>query len=196
VTRYLAALKKAYPPAHAALAPNGAVLPNEAPDMDCAVALYAAHDGQGPDGQFPPNVWDGFRWLNVRGIASTREMLDGMVKKGEWDDKTTKLVDHWAPGWIPILSNGCGDHVVIDSAGTFTGKRGQIIQFRHDDGFRPVIAPSFDAWFAVWVESLEAGMWTIDAGMASLWNTEASTALFAQRMPGYPLGHKVKRIPR
>lgn len=46
----------------------------------------------------------------------------------------------WNPRWIPIASNGGGDHVCIDTDPTEEGTVGQVLYFYHDDGMRSVEA--------------------------------------------------------
>lgn len=48
----------------------------------------------------------------------------------------------WNENWIPIFHNGGGDHICYDMGGTFTGQKGQLIEFWHADNDRNVIAPN------------------------------------------------------
>lgn len=43
--------------------------------------------------------------------------------------------------WIPIFSDGAGNHLCIDMDPTDQGDPGQIISYEHDSGFRDVIYP-------------------------------------------------------
>lgn len=51
----------------------------------------------------------------------------------------------WNKNWIPFLTEG-SDHYCYDLEGTFTGNKGQIIKFKHDDSWRPVVAPNLTAF--------------------------------------------------
>ncbi|TGE28560.1 SMI1/KNR4 family protein [Hymenobacter metallicola] len=61
----------------------------------------------------------------------------------------------WQPGWVPFLENGGGDHVCLDSAGTFTGRAGQVLKHWHDWEARPVLFPDLTAWLAAVVQAYE-----------------------------------------
>lgn len=51
----------------------------------------------------------------------------------------------WNKNWIPILMAG-NDFYCYDLEGAFTGNKGQIIRFIHDDNWRPVVAPNLAAF--------------------------------------------------
>jgi cell wall assembly regulator SMI1 len=51
----------------------------------------------------------------------------------------------WNKHWIPIFTES-SDHFCYDLEGTFTGNKGQIIEFLHDDSWRPVVAPNLTAF--------------------------------------------------
>lgn len=46
----------------------------------------------------------------------------------------------WNKSWIPIFHNGGGSYICYDTEGTFTGSKGQIIEFWNRDKDRNVIA--------------------------------------------------------
>ncbi|KOY86331.1 benzoate transporter [bacterium 336/3] len=52
----------------------------------------------------------------------------------------------WNKDWIPLFHNGRGDYICYDMEGTFTGKKGQILQHNHDYEARNVLAPSLEAF--------------------------------------------------
>jgi cell wall assembly regulator SMI1 len=174
----------------ASLAPKGAALAVIAPAMESAVALYAAHDGQSMGEDFPPPVYENYRWMSLAEIAETRESLDGMANVGEWDDDKHKVIDWWVPGWVPLLTDDNSNYLCIDTVGSFGGNPGQMLEFIHDDASRKVFAPSFDAWFAAWTASLEAGAWTRDEGMEP---TPAVAESFTAAMPGFPRKHAARK---
>lgn len=47
----------------------------------------------------------------------------------------------WNKDWLPIFSNGGGDNICYDMGGSFTGNKGQLVEFWHADKDRAVIAP-------------------------------------------------------
>lgn len=66
--------------------------------------------------------------------------------------------DWWNPSWIPITSNGYGDHICIDLDPTSGGTKGQIISMFHDDPRRELLALSFKKWLRNYIEDLEKGI--------------------------------------
>jgi len=126
-------------------------------------AFYRAHDGQ-------------------RGAASGlflgMEFLSTSAAGEEWGRWTSLLKDdptlaqeivvtaqpegavqavYAVPGWIPIASDGAGNHLAVDLAPGPKGTAGQVISFGTDEATRYVLAPSplhLIAWCA---DALEAG---------------------------------------
>lgn len=52
----------------------------------------------------------------------------------------------WNEHWIPVFTNGGGDHICYDAGGIFTGKAGQLVEFWHADNDRNVIAPDLESF--------------------------------------------------
>lgn len=55
------------------------------------------------------------------------------------------LENWWNKHWVPVIMEG-SDFYCYDLEGTFTGNKGQIIRFIHDDNWRPVVAPGLVAF--------------------------------------------------
>ena len=88
------------------------------------------------------------------------------------------------------------DFLVIDLDGTFTGKKGQVLDFWHDEPRRTIVHASFDAWLRTFVEALEAGLYRIepdeDDEDAELEITRPGelAKLTKKLNPGYPIKQK------
>ncbi|HJS82989.1 MAG TPA: hypothetical protein VJ742_09180, partial [Nitrososphaera sp.] len=77
--------------------------------------------------------------------------------------------------------------ICFDLEGTFTGKKGQLIEFRHDDAIRVIAYPSLTIWLQVLVESLEAGFWNVDTGISL--TDQKLTEVTENIMIDYPIVH-------
>ncbi|MCW3462022.1 SMI1/KNR4 family protein [Chitinophaga nivalis] len=65
--------------------------------------------------------------------------------------------DWWNPLWIPITSDGFGNHLCIDLDPAPEGQYGQIITVWHEDSHRGILAPSFEAWMHQYITAIEKG---------------------------------------
>ena len=123
-------------------------------------ASFLRHDGQSPDS---PWMLDGWELLSLGRIrnewAVWKELLDdGSFADTESDtDGSAVRTDWWHPAWIPLTYDGGGNHHCLDLAPGPHGAPGQIIEMWHDEGSRPVVAPSFEDWLAGFADALEAG---------------------------------------
>ena len=113
-------------------------------------------------------------------ITSTRQLMNKAV-----DDGAFKTTNWYRKTWVPFLSNRAGDHVCWDPRGSFSGSPGQVLEFWHTDHDRKVLAPTFDAWLTALVESIEAGVWRLEATRASP-TTTASRSLSEPGSPASP----------
>lgn len=55
----------------------------------------------------------------------------------------------WNPSWLPLFSNGGGAYICYDREGTFTGVKGQILEYWNSDNDRNVIAPDLPTFLKV-----------------------------------------------
>jgi cell wall assembly regulator SMI1 len=53
------------------------------------------------------------------------------------------------------LDDGAGNNLCLDLEGTFTGHKGQLLEFRHDDFDRDVLYPDFEGYLETVVGCLE-----------------------------------------
>jgi cell wall assembly regulator SMI1 len=67
-----------------------------------------------------------------------------------------------ARGWVPFLGSLIASHLCVDLYGSFTGRRGQVLEFWPHDPDRLIVAPSLAAWLRHWVGQLEASQWRLN----------------------------------
>ncbi len=89
------------------------------------------------------NNWKNLLNTELQGKVSTPD--DGV--KNDW----------WNINWIPITSDGCGDHYCLDLSPTSSGKKGQIITLWYELAEREIVASSFTQWFEDYLEQLYSG---------------------------------------
>lgn len=65
--------------------------------------------------------------------------------------------DWWNKNWIPITSDGCGDHYCLDLSPDLKGTKGQIITLWYESPEREIVAKSFSSWFEDYVKELYSG---------------------------------------
>jgi cell wall assembly regulator SMI1 len=118
-------------------------------------ALYRWHNGQ------PGSSYDVFHdnkmLLSLKEIEETWVMLKELLESGEFG-----IENWWRLGWVPFLYDGAGNHLCLDLEGTFTGQKGQLIEFWHDDADRNILYPDFDHYLETVVECLEQTRWEDD----------------------------------
>lgn len=90
---------------------------------------------------------------SVSSAAEAMRVNCEMLEAGEFE-----LKNWWAPGWVPFLENGGGDHVCLDLEGTFTGQPGQIIRHWHDWESRTVLFPNLSAWLTAVIHAYEQAL--------------------------------------
>jgi cell wall assembly regulator SMI1 len=61
----------------------------------------------------------------------------------------------WDRDWLPLLTNGGGDHLCLDLAGQL-GPAGQLVAFLHDEPYRLVGPASFDLWLELTIMATTA----------------------------------------
>jgi cell wall assembly regulator SMI1 len=138
--------------------------------------LYRWRNGQPPD-DF--SAWQNNQTLlSLDDIAESHQVLSELLEAGEFD-----RANWWSVRWVPFLHNGAGDYLCLDTEGSFTGRKGQIIQFWHDDPTRWVVAPSFEAYLDSYLRMLErAAAQAVTHGELDLyWEND---------IPGYPVRYQ------
>ena len=122
-------------------------------------------------------IWN-YRLLGSIEIAEAVTTLRGHLSAGEFEDK----LDWWVDGWIPLLDNGSGDYICLDTVGSFDGQAGQLLQFFHDDAPRTIVAPHLEGWLGAATSAFELGMF--DGSNPR--DDAAFAAHLTAALPGYP----------
>lgn len=144
-------------------------------------ALYRWSGGGSDEG---PALMNNRNILPLDQVVSTREMMNTYV-----DDGTFHRKDWWHKSWVPFLYNGASSYLCWDPKGSFAtagGVPGQVIEFWNKDPDRNIMAPGFDTWLTLFVESFEEGIWTYDP---TSWNVDDEprfNSFIARRYPTYP----------
>jgi len=122
--------------------------------------------------KLPPELHHWFGWHNGQpplcfaslvgfySLPSLEEMADTMRINCELLADGDFVANWWRPGWLPVATNGSGDHLCLDLEGTFTGHAGQLIEHWHDDKARTVAFPTITAWLAAVVQTYETAALT------------------------------------
>lgn len=127
---------------------------------------YRIHNGQTSDDEGYAGLMESKEFLSLSRIrgewAIWKELLDGGIFAGTFSAPPPGVKgDWWNPAWIPITSDGGGNHDCLDLDPAPGGEAGQIIAMWHDDSVRPILAPSFTAWLARFADDLEAGEYVL-----------------------------------
>jgi cell wall assembly regulator SMI1 len=131
----------------------GVQLPDEVKEF------YRIHNGQSRGSH---DFWQGGELLSLERVVEEWKIWKGLLDGGDFDDakgvpEGPIKADWWNPSWIPLTSNGGGDHHCLDLDPAEGGNVGQVIDFWHDWESRTLAAPSFMAWFEAFVVSCETG---------------------------------------
>jgi cell wall assembly regulator SMI1 len=137
-------------------------------------SLYRWRNGQTP-GCFEA-FHDNKMFLNLQDIAETWAMLKELLEGGDFE-----IQNWWRIGWVPLMHDGAGNYLCLDLEGTFTGRKGQILEFWHDDHDRDVLYPSAADYLETLVECFERQSWQEDE---EFWSIDKE--FITCHNPGYP----------
>ena len=138
-------------------------------------ALYQWKNGHSEE-HFLENFIDLNQFFSLEISLNSANDLTGMIGL----DFTRE--NWWNKNWIPILTAD-SDHFCYDLEGTFTGNKGQIIRFIHDDSWRPVAAPDLTAFLENVLVSLPNNICTgYDDGQVDM-----------EYIAGYPLDFEANK---
>ncbi len=120
----------------------------------------------------------------------TRDPNFGIDPTPPFDD----INNWWNPAWIPLICEYLGSDVLcLDTVGSFGGKPGQIIEFIHDDYYRPIKHESLKRWlvttFAAWLSMDEiAEISVLQRDPQAAWDrVDREEAIEKAANPGYPI---------
>lgn len=136
--------------------------------------LYQWHNGQ-PDDFFEA-FHDNKMFLSLQEIERAWSDLKELLESGDFE-----IENWWHVGWVPFLHDGGGNYLCLDLEGTFTGQKGQLLEFWHDDYDRDVLYPSFEDYLETLVRCFEQEVWQKDE---EFWGVEKD--YITRHNPGYP----------
>lgn len=135
---------------------------------DEVIKLYEENDG-GERG----NLIYGMELLSIAKILNElqnwRELEDvgdnGLYSSYPENAIKLRYTNH---GWLPLLSDGSGNHIGVDMDPGPNGLLGQVINFGRDEDHKFVIASSFTEFLKMINSYINAGRWVVNDGAPSL----------------------------
>lgn len=149
---------------HALEEKYGITLPEDLKD------LYQWHNGQRDDN------YEAF--VNNCTFVPLEHALDTAAEFTSMIGSDFELPDMWHETWIPIFSNGGGDFICYDLAGSFDGQAGQLIEYWHADNDRNIIAGDL------------AGLLQALVNLYEVYDP-SDEFMQVEDLPGYPLRHEI-----
>ncbi len=127
------------------------------------VEFYKIHNGQveGSEGFI-----DSEELMDIDDIIGGSNFWKGLLDSRTFEDDGRQFTSDpddgvknnwWNPLWVPFTHDYSGDHICLDLDPTPYGNFGQVIQMRHDSGYRDLYASTFTKWFENYVTGLENG---------------------------------------
>lgn len=145
-------------------------------------ASYRIHNGQKDVGS--PFLY-GYEFLSLKDIYGQWEIeqeVDSQIGEIYGSDYLSQVDSQleenevrneaWNPCWIPLATDIGGDHYCLDLAPAKKGKLGQIIAVAHEEGSRPLLAPSFQVWLEQFADALETGKYVFSEKYRGIINAE------------------------
>jgi|GEM_PF-6016253 len=87
--------------------------------------------------------------MSVKEIDDSLSIFNELHESGDFETETW-----WSPSWIPVVANGGGSHLVVD-----TNQQGRVLEFWKADPDRPMVALSFADWIGDRIKAFEQGKW-------------------------------------
>ena len=127
-------------------------------------SFYQIHNGQRTDkfGMVPSGMI-----LPLNNILSQlqiwKKIIDSGAISGIRSEPELGVKNDWYNlNWIPITSDGSGNHLCMDLDPAEGGRIGQIITVEHDSPERFIVAPSFEDWIQNIVNEFKDGEYKFD----------------------------------
>ncbi|WP_343689184.1 SMI1/KNR4 family protein [Chitinophaga sp.] len=112
-------------------------------------------------------------------FLSREQALDTAAELTAMIGSDFELPDIWHETWMPIFSNGSGDFICYDLAGSFDGQPGQLIEYWHADNDRNIIAGDLTSFLGALVD-----LYTM--------YDPSDEFVQVEDLPGYPVRHIVQ----
>jgi cell wall assembly regulator SMI1 len=134
------------------------------------------HNGQKGVSFEYPGLIGGYQLLSLDSIIDEWEVWTNLLNEGvfdetdelEFNNNKVKTDQWWRAKWVPITSDGGGNHHCIDLDPSLEGISGQVIEMWHDDEIRALIGDSFKECFKIIVENLENGSYFLEENNGDL----------------------------
>lgn len=129
------------------------------------LASLRVHDGMRKETVFVNYL----SFLPVSGILRWSKMHRGIQKMMEFEGSgiDRKQIIHkdkrWRDGWMPIMADAGGNHLVMDLDPGPRGKIGQIYHWYNNDGPSRIVTPSLSIWLDAIATELSDRRFTIDS---------------------------------
>jgi len=124
--------------------------------------IYKLANGQKDGPNCAPIFLEGYSFLPLKHVIEQWSIMQ-QLSNGDPDFSTLYDIHGavhgygWMPKWIPIGYHISGDLVCLDYDPTALGRKGQIIEFIHDDTNRNHLAIDFNAYLGYIEKNLVAG---------------------------------------
>jgi cell wall assembly regulator SMI1 len=121
--------------------------------------FYRVHNGQ--RGQ-ATGIVGNWRLMPLAEVVREWQLWNEMMRMqafAQWTPRPDMGIKNvwWSAGWLPLTSDGQGNHHCLDLDPDSSGQRGQMIVVYSDNEVREVLATSFTEWLSGLMEGLEQG---------------------------------------
>lgn len=109
---------------------------------------------------------NGYEFLSLDRIKEEWSIWKNLLDSGTFQDENGNDIGSeadpgirnvwWCPKWIPLTSDGSGNHNCLDLNPAEGGIYGQIITMLHDDVERKIVAPGIKMWLQQYAQRLES----------------------------------------
>ena len=118
------------------------------------------HNGQNPKSAM--SIFGFGELVPLEDIVRTWRFLENLHEDQNWRESIATAhpsvkANWWNLCWVPITSDGCGNHECLDLNPTSEGHLGQVITMWHDDSSRSLCAASFADWLEDCAQEIERG---------------------------------------
>jgi len=147
--------------------------------------LYQWKNGQiGQEGRLIPNL----EWYNAKRIINSSRITPLIEEDGLINWTAEMWQKDKAHKWVTFLTDSTANEYILDLAGLFDGKKGQIICFWSDDNTNNKIShESFYKWFETIVVAYESNFLAADIWDTILEDYIDYQAYYKANNPGYPI---------
>lgn len=154
--------------------------------------LFRWHDGADPKTEFPRNLVERGDFDGLSVVLSTKQSMDSLERAGTFNQWAPG--DWWNLGWVPLFDGHSYNIIVLDTAGSFGGKPGQILKWSKDSPSRDILYPSLDKLLEVLIATNDAGLWIgDDDGWHIDYNRTPEAEKIAKKIcPGFPKKAKAR----